>query len=72
MDRIVHVITSECEVYVANEGGLVRVKITEKDPSLVNPTCFEIEGSAEHIAEALETAASVCFNIQEQSRKEPN
>lgn len=72
MDRSIHVITSECEVYVSNEGGMVRIRITEKHPDLINPTSFEIEGDPHHIAEALTTAASVCLHIEEQSRKDPN
>jgi hypothetical protein len=72
MDRVIHVITSECEVYVSNEGDMTRVKITEKNPNLVNPTSFEIEGDPKHIAEALATAAAVCQHIEEQSRKDPN
>lgn len=73
-DRVVHVITSECEVYVENLGDMTRVRITEKNSKqeLLNPTSFEIEGSAQHISEALATAASVLANIEEQSRKDPN
>ena len=72
MDRVTHVITSECEVYISAEGDMVRVRITEKDPELVNPTSFEIEGDPHHISEALATAAAVLVNIEEQCRKEPN
>ena len=73
MDRIVHVITSECEIYVSVEGDMVRVRITEKDPELTNPTSFEIEGDPKHIAEALATAASVCASMGEpQWGKEPS
>lgn len=72
MDRVVHVITSECDVYVSMEGDMARVKITEKNPDLLNPTCFEIEGDPEHIAECCTTIAAVLANLAEQSRKEPN
>ena len=74
MDRSIHVITSECEVYVSNEGDMVRVRISEKNPKqdLPSPTSFEIEGDPHHIADALATAASVCLYIEEQSRKDPN
>ena len=72
MDRIVHLITSECEIYASVEGDMVRVRITEKDPELPNATSFEIEGDPECIAEALATAASVCCSIHEHLRKDPN
>lgn len=74
MDRVVHVITSECEVYVSNEGNVARVKISEKNKegTLLNPTSFEIEGHPIHISEALATAASVLLHIGEVSRQEPN
>lgn len=71
MQRTVHVITSECEVFVGCEGDLFRVRITEKNPDLSDPTSFEIEGDPEHIAEAMATASATLAN-REQFRKEPN
>lgn len=72
MDRIVHVITAECDVYVSFEGDMARIKITEKNPDLIQPTSFEIEGDPKHIAEALATAAACLSNIEDLSRKDPN
>ena len=72
MDRIVHVITSECDVYISTEGDLVRAKITEKDPNIVNPTSFEVEGDPKHIAEAFATVAAVLENIEATNAKTPS
>ena len=72
MDHIVHAITSECEVYVSFDGGVARVRISEKNPDLINPCFFEIEGDPKHIAEALATSAAVLVEIEQQNRKEPN
>jgi hypothetical protein len=71
MQRTVHVITSECEVYIAYESGMARVRITEMDSNLINPTSFEIEGDPERIAEAMATVAATLAN-REQCWKEPN
>lgn len=72
MDRITHLITSECEIYVTRvTKDEVRVRITEKDPNLPYPTDFEIEGDPVHIAEALAACAQVLVNI-ESILKEPS
>jgi hypothetical protein len=71
MQRTVHVITSECEAYVAYEGDMARVRITETDRDLTDPTTFEIEGDPDHIAEALATVSAVLKN-REECRREPN
>jgi len=64
MDRITHLITSACEIYVTRlTKDSVRVRIIEKDPSLPEPTDFEIEGNPVHIAEALASVAAVLANI---------
>jgi hypothetical protein len=62
MNRVTHVITSECEIRVIKlTPDIARVRFVEKDVS--DPTDFEIEGSPAHIAEALLTAASVLINL---------
>jgi hypothetical protein len=72
MNRITHIITSECEIYVTRvTKDCVRVRIAEKDPNLPDPTDFEIEGNPAHIAEALASVASVLVNI-EQILQEPS
>jgi hypothetical protein len=59
--RVTHIITSECDIYVQRiTKDCVRVRIAEKDPEIVNPTDFEIEGDPVHIGEAL---ASICAVI---------
>lgn len=72
MNRITHIITSECDIHVTRvTKDSVRVRVSETDPNLPDPTDFEIEGSPEHIAEALATIASVLVNI-EQVIQEPS
>jgi hypothetical protein len=62
MNRVIHVITAECEVHVVKlTADTARVRFVEKD--VPDPTDFEIEGSPAHIAEALLTAASVLVNL---------
>ena len=72
LGRVIHSITSECEVYVSYEGPQVRIRITEKSPDLINPTDFEIEGDPDHIGEALATAAVVIQKMKTEMNKEPN
>ncbi len=69
--RIVHVIHSECDVFVQKMGGEVRVRLTEKDPELLHPTDFEIEGDPKHIAETFGFVIGVLTNLEEMD-KEPN
>ena len=72
MNRITHIITSACEIYVTRvTKDEVRVRIVEKDPDLPDPTDFEIEGNPAHIAEALASVASVLVNI-DQILQEPS
>jgi hypothetical protein len=72
LNRITHIITSECEIYVTRvTKDCVRVRIAEKDPNLPDPTDFEIEGNPAHIAEALASVASVLVNI-DQLLQEPS
>jgi hypothetical protein len=72
MDRITHVITTECEIFVTRiTKDEVRVRVSEKDPNLPNPTEFEIEGNPVHIAEALAAIASVLINL-DQVLQEPS
>jgi hypothetical protein len=60
-ERITHIIHAECDIYVQKvTKDCVRVRIVEKDPEIVNPTDFEIEGDPVHIGEAL---ASICAVI---------
>jgi hypothetical protein len=71
--RTIHLIHSECDVYVQKIGhDIVRVRIAEKDPEIVHPTDFEIEGSAFHISEALAAVSAVLVHIDELFQKEPN
>jgi len=62
-DRCVHVIHSECDIFVQKIGGDVRIRLTEKNPELLNPTDFEIEGDPEHIAQALGFIVGVLTNL---------
>lgn len=72
MNRITHIITSECDIYVTRVSkDCVRVRVAEKDPNLPDPTDFEIEGNPVHIAEALASIATVLVNI-EQVLQEPS
>jgi hypothetical protein len=72
MDRITHIITSTCDIYVQRlTKDSVRVRITEKDPSLPDPTDFEIEGNPAHIAEAFASVASVLIHL-DQILQEPS
>ena len=72
MNRITHVITSACDIYVTKvTRDCVRVRIVEKDPNLPDPTDFEIEGNPVHISEALASVASVLVNL-EQILQEPS
>lgn len=62
--RVIHLIHSECEIHVQNIAlDCVRVRLTEKDPSLSYPTDFEIEGSPEHICEALASVVAVLSHM---------
>ena len=72
MNRITHIITSACDIYVTKlTRDCVRVRIVEKDPNLPDPTDFEIEGNPVHIAEALASVASVLVNL-DQILQEPS
>jgi hypothetical protein len=72
MDRITHIIASACDVYVTRlTKDSVRVRILEKDPSLPDPTDFEIEGNPVHISEALASIAAVLVNL-DQVLQEPS
>ena len=70
MNRITHIITSECEIRVVRlSRESVRVRFEEK--GIPDPTDFEIEGNPAYIAEALATAASVLINL-DQILQEPS
>lgn len=65
MDRVTHIIDSECEVRVTRlSQGSVRIRIVE-DQNLPDPTDFEIEGHPARIAEVLGAVVSVLTNIDE-------
>lgn len=65
MNRITHIITSECSIFVTRvTKDSVRVRIAE-DPSQPDPTDFEIEGTPVHIAEALAAIATVLVNLNQ-------
>jgi len=62
--RVTHQISSECDVTVEQLGkGHVRIRITERDKDISEPTDFEIEGVPLHIAEACAICASILSNI---------
>jgi hypothetical protein len=70
--RVTHIISTECDIYVQRiSKECVRVRVTEKDPELVNPTDFEIEGNPQHIGEALASICAVIVNI-DQILQEPS
>jgi len=72
LNRITHIITSDCDIYVTKvTRDCVRIRIAEKDPHLPDPTDFEIEGNPVHIAEALASVASVLVNL-DQILQEPS
>ena len=63
MDRITHIITSSCSIYVTRvTKDSVRVRVAE-DQNLPDPTDFEIEGNPVHIAEAFASLAAVLVNL---------
>jgi hypothetical protein len=70
--RVTHIITSECDIYVQRiTKDSVRVRITEKDPEIVHPTDFEIEGNPQHIGEALASICAVIVHL-DQTLQEPS
>jgi len=70
--RTTHIVTSECDIFVQRvTKDCVRVRIVEKDPELLNPTDFEIEGSPAHIGEALSAICAVLTHI-DQFLQEPS
>ncbi len=72
MDRVVHLIEHECDVYVETIGrDHIRIRITEKNPELLSPTDLEIEGNPTHILDALASAFVVLSNM-DAIRKEPS
>lgn len=71
--RITHLISSECDVTVEQLGkGHVRIRITERDRDIANPTDFEIEGNPFYIAEALVTIGAVLARMDDLTQQEPN
>lgn len=73
MNRITHIITSDCEIHVTKvTSDCVRIRIAEKDPNLSDPTDFEIEGNPVHLAEALASVASVLVNLEQILQQEPS
>lgn len=71
--RTILEIHHKCEIIIETIGpDNVRVRITETNPELLNPTDFEIEGSPAHIWEAFTSAAIVLANIEEISRSNPS
>jgi hypothetical protein len=47
------------------------VRIAEKDPEIVHPTDFEIEGNPQHIGEALASICAVIVHL-DQTLQEPS
>lgn len=73
MDRITHIITSECEIYVTRvTQDTVRVRIAEKDSHQPHPTDFEIEGPPAYLAEAFSVLSDVLMNLDQVLQQEPS
>lgn len=70
-DRCVHVIHSDCDIFLQKTGKEIRIRIREKDPELLNPTDFEVEGDPEHIATAFGFVVGILTNL-EALDKEPS
>ena len=69
-NRVIHLIHSSCDVYVESIGHEhVRIRITEKNPELTNPTDFEIEGIPDHIAGALSDILFVLVHSKDFGQK---
>ena len=71
--RLVLEIHHKCEVIIEAIGrNHVRVRITESNPELLNPTDFEIEGDPAHIWDVFTTAALFLANLEEISGSNPS
>ena len=71
--RLVLEVHHKCDVVVETLGREhVRVRITETNPELLNPTDFEIEGDPVHIWDIFTSAALVLANFEEISRSAPS
>lgn len=65
-DRTIHIIHHKCDILIeAIDRDYIRIRITESNPELLNPTDLEIEGDPIHIFEAFSSAALVLANIDE-------
>lgn len=63
--RTTHLIHSDCDVFVQRiSKDCVRVRIAEKDPELLDPADFEIEGDPACIGEALASICAVIANLE--------
>jgi len=63
MTRVVHHIISECDIEVSKAGENIRIRFREKDPDLVSPEDFELEGPSEAIHHLLANGAEVLEHI---------
>jgi len=71
--RLVLEIHHKCDVIVEAIGqSHVRIRVTETNPELLNPTDFEIEGDPQHIWDVFTSAALVLANFEEISRGNPS
>lgn len=63
MLRVVHHIVSECDIEVSKTGENVRIRFREKDPDLVIPTDFELEGNCAAVLHLLKSGTEVLEHI---------
>jgi hypothetical protein len=71
--RLVLEIHHKCDVIIEALGhNHVRVRITETNPELLNPTDFEIEGDPQYIWDVFTTAALFLANLEEISGSNPS
>jgi hypothetical protein len=71
--RLVLEIHHKCDIIIEALGhNHVRVRITETNPELLNPTDFEIEGDPQYIWDAFTTAALFLANLEEISGSNPS
>lgn len=62
-DRVVHHIISACDIEVSKSGENVRIRFREKDPDLIVPTDFELEGDAKAIYGLFKEAIEILQHI---------
>lgn len=71
MDRVVHHILSDCDIEISKSGDNVRIRLREKDPDLIQPTDFEIEGDIVAIYTAFGEATQILESIVQLQEGKP-